>query len=73
MVLGGWAARDLREEIGDRASGNDSEDEEHQNVYLDIYKSELQSVHERLLMTIHPIVHANILLQTPGGELTFLF
>ena len=41
----------------------------HKNPSLDIGKSQLNSMQEGLLLTVHPVVLANILLQSPSSQL----
>lgn len=54
-----------REKVGDRASCNDSEEQNHQNVRLRIRECKLQSRAEGLL-AFDPIILSDILFQSPN-------
>ena len=57
------------EEVGDGATGDNAKQQRHENVCLDVCKSQLEAVPEGLSFTADPIVHTNILLESPGSEL----
>jgi hypothetical protein len=61
------------EEVGDGATSDNTKQQCHENICLDVCKGELEAVPERLSFAADPIVHTNILLKPPGGELALFF
>lgn len=57
------------EEVCDGATGDDTKQQCHENICLDVCKGQLEAMPEGLSFTADPIVHANIFLQSPGSQL----
>ena len=61
-----------REEVGHRPARNDTEQQHHKHICLDIQERELGALPEGLMLRVNPIILADILLKTPRRQSTFL-
>lgn len=62
----------LRKEVSDSPCRDDSEEQKHQDISLDVWEGKLEANDEWLVFAVQPVVLSHIFFKTPNCEFSFL-